>query len=248
MQWSAYPGNTCHTPALPLPSPPPPCWLVKWNLCACSCLLDLPNTSLLCRCFRLWIARHGSRRRRCRLRICLFSRLISGWLLMYVCVCLSVCACIIHEIQLQPSEVDDDDDDNGAPGSSRQHKKKPLCLWKKAASRLQLTTTATTTTQCCATCCRVASAKKQYVYGKSSKTFVAFCLSFDGVQIEIEFRLKPASYPIVCLPLSPLFLLPSLTRHFQHTALLQQTTYKSARQKANNKSQGRKRAWNIFAT
>lgn len=34
----------------------------------------------------------------------------------------------------------------------------------------------------------LASAKKQYVYGKSSKTFVAFCLSFDGVQIEIEFR------------------------------------------------------------
>lgn len=54
----------------------------------------------------------------------------------------------------------------------------------------------------------LASAKKQYVYGKSSKTFVAFCLSFDGVQIEIEFRygLNRAQSAI----LSPLYFFPLL--------------------------------------
>jgi len=45
------------------------------------------------------------------------------------------------------------------------------------------------------------TAKWQYVYGKSSKTFVAFCLSFDGVQIEIEFgRAKQSSPPPLYSP------------------------------------------------
>lgn len=49
----------------------------------------------------------------------------------------------------------------------------------------------------------LASAKKQYVYGKSSKTFVAFCLSFDGVQIEIEFRYGLNRAQSAILSLSP---------------------------------------------
>lgn len=80
----------------------------------------------------------------------------------------------------------------------------------------------------------LASAKKQYVYGKSSKTFVAFCLSFDGVQIEIEFRygLNRAQ----SANLSPLSLSPLLCSYFQHTALCNK--HKSAQQKANKSRAG----------
>lgn len=80
----------------------------------------------------------------------------------------------------------------------------------------------------------LASAKKQYVYGKSSKTFVAFCLSFDGVQIEIEFRygLNRAQSAI----LSPLSPSPLLCSYFQHTALCNK--HKSAQQKANKSRAG----------
>lgn len=71
----------------------------------------------------------------------------------------------------------------------------------------------------------LASAKKQYVYGKSSKTFVAFCLSFDGVQIEIEFRygLNRAQSTI----LSPSPLLGVLPAH----CTLQQTQKCAAKSK-----------------
>lgn len=87
----------------------------------------------------------------------------------------------------------------------------------------------------------LASAKKQYVYGKSSKTFVAFCLSFDGVQIEIEFRYGLNRAQSAILSPSPLSLLGVLPAH----CTLQQTQKCAAKSKQIAR---RKRAWNIFAT
>lgn len=135
---------------------------------------------------------------------------------------------IKHGIQLQPREVSRGDD-NGAPGS-RQHGSRQ----KAAGSRRNIKRTILPMKEGGATAAdnnsnnnwllllrhmsswrgenfsSLASAKKQYVYGKSSKTFVAFCLSFDGVQIEIEFRyglnraqsanLSPLSLALLVLP------------------------------------------------
>lgn len=110
---------------------------------------------------------------------------------------------IKHGIQLQPREVSRGDD-NGAPGSrqqaegSRRNIKRTILPMKEGGATAADNNSNNNNNLLLLlrhmsswrgeNFSSLASAKKQYVYGKSSKTFVAFCLSFDGVQIEIEFR------------------------------------------------------------
>lgn len=153
---------------------------------------------------------------------------------------------IKHGIQLQPREVSRGDD-NGAPGSRQQaagsgrNIKRTILPMKEGGATaadnnsnnnwlLLLRHMSSWRGEKFSS---LASAKKQYVYGKSSKTFVAFCLSFDGVQIEIEFRYGLNRAQSAILSPSPSF---PCSAYFQHTALCNK--HKSAQQKANKSRAG----------